>query len=300
MSAFGGAFGTGASAPTQGHNPNNDVELSQPPTDGISSLKFSPVANHLIATSWDNQVRCWEVQPTGQSVPKASTSHEQPVLCADWSSDGTTVFSGKCELCTSLVVLHGCLLSSSRVTILRRVAIDHAGGCDKQVKMWSLTTNQTQVVAKHDAPITHTFFVKELNNMLVTGSWDRTVKYWDLRQPNPVHSQQMPERVYAMDVRYPLLVVGTAARRIQVRLDAHSAVPPSPRSCCVHACRTKKPHHTVISSPLSKTITSLHTVSDCNCPLIRSKLCPALLCCPVLSLCTLIAAVAAESETMSL
>ena len=107
MSAFGGAFGTrqtGAPASTQGHNPNNDVELSQPPTDGISSLKFSPVANHLIATSWDNQVRCWEVQPTGQSAPKAATSHEQPALCADWSSDGTTVFSGKSEICTSLVV----------------------------------------------------------------------------------------------------------------------------------------------------------------------------------------------------
>jgi len=38
-------------------------------------------------------------------------------------------------------------------------------------------------------------------NMLVTGSWDKTVKYWDLRSPNPVHTQQMPERVYAMDVQ---------------------------------------------------------------------------------------------------
>ena len=126
--------------------------------------------------------------------------------------------------------------------------------------MWSLTTNQTQVVAKHDAPITHAFFVKELNNMLVTGSWDRTVKYWDLRQSNPVHSQQMPERVYAMDVRYPLLVVGTAARRIQVQLEAHSAVPPSLRLCYVHACRIQDSLHTVIPS-LSRNITSLHTAS---------------------------------------
>jgi len=30
-------------------------------------------------------------------------------------------------------------------------------------------------------------------NMLVTGSWYKTVKYWDLRQANPVHTQQMPE-----------------------------------------------------------------------------------------------------------
>ncbi len=32
------------------------------------------------------------------------------------------------------------------------------------------------------------------------------VRYWDLRQPNPAHTQQMPERVYGMDVSHPLLV----------------------------------------------------------------------------------------------
>lgn len=53
-------------------------------------------------------------------------------------------------------------------------------------------------------------------NMLVTGSWDKTVKYWDLRSPNAVHTQQMPERVYAMDVVDELMVVGTADRQIQV------------------------------------------------------------------------------------
>ena len=39
------------------HNPNKDFEVQQPPTDGISSLNFSPKANYLVATSWDNQVR---------------------------------------------------------------------------------------------------------------------------------------------------------------------------------------------------------------------------------------------------
>ena len=73
----------------------NDLEVSSPPSDGISSVKFSPAANHLIATSWDNQVRCWEIQSSGQSIPKASIDLQQPVLCCDWAPDGATVFAGE-------------------------------------------------------------------------------------------------------------------------------------------------------------------------------------------------------------
>ena len=52
--------------------------------------------------------------------------------------------------------------------------------------------------------------------MLVTGSWDKTIKYWDLRSSTPVGSVQCQERVYTMDVRNSLLVVGTADRYINV------------------------------------------------------------------------------------
>jgi mRNA export factor len=48
------------------------------------------------------------------------------------------------------------------------------------------------------------------------GSWDKTLKYWDLRTPNPVFSFNLPDRCYAMDVKHPLLVVGTAERHLLV------------------------------------------------------------------------------------
>lgn len=41
-------------------------------------------------------------------------------------------------------------------------------------------------------------------------------RYWDTRQPNPVHTQQLPDRCYALTVRHPLLVVGTADRNLVV------------------------------------------------------------------------------------
>ncbi|XXG84376.1 hypothetical protein AAC387_Pa10g1903 [Persea americana] len=159
-------------------NPNKSVEVVQPPSDSVSSLSFSPKGNFLVATSWDKQVRCWEVLETGSltSVPRAMISHDQPVLCSAWKDDGTTVFSG---------------------------------GCDKQVKMWPLMSgSQPFTVAMHDAPVKQLSWVPEMN-LLVTGSWDRTLRYWDTRQPNPVHIQQLPGPCDALTVQHPLMVVVT-------------------------------------------------------------------------------------------
>ncbi|KAG6581962.1 Protein RAE1, partial [Cucurbita argyrosperma subsp. sororia] len=167
-------------------NPNKSFEVAQPPSDSVSSLSFSPKANHLVATSWDNQVRCWEIMQNAGNVastPKASISHDQPVLCSAWKDDGTTVFSG---------------------------------GCDKQVKMWPLLSGgQAMTVAMHEAPVKEVAWIPEMS-LLVSGSWDKTLKYWDTRQPNPVHTQQLPDRCYSMTVRYPLMVVGTADRNLIV------------------------------------------------------------------------------------
>ncbi|MBA0774676.1 hypothetical protein Gotri_009872 [Gossypium trilobum] len=178
MSTFGAA--------PANHNPNKSFEVAQPPSDSVSSLSFSPKANFLIATSWDNQVRCWEISRNGTAVastPKASITHDQPVLCSTWKDDGMTVFSG---------------------------------GCDKQVKMWPLLSGgQPMTVAMHDAPIREVAWIPEMN-LLATGSWDKTLKYWDTRQSNPVHTQQLPDRCYALTVKYPLMVVGTADRNLIV------------------------------------------------------------------------------------
>lgn len=66
------------------------------------------------------------------------------VLCSTWKDDGTTVFSG---------------------------------GCDKQVKMWPLLSGgQPMTVAMHDAPISEIAWIPQLN-LLVSGSWDKTLKY---------------------------------------------------------------------------------------------------------------------------
>ena len=49
---------------------------------------------------------------------------------------------------------------------------------------------------------------------LMTGSWDKTLKFWDTRQSNPMLTLQLPERCYCADVVYPMAMVGTAQRGI--------------------------------------------------------------------------------------
>merc|ERR1712216_946338 len=45
---------------------------------------------------------------------------------------------------------------------------------------------------------------------------DKTLKFWDCRQPQPAATLNLPERCYTMDVKFPLMVVGCAERHICV------------------------------------------------------------------------------------
>ncbi|WJX14987.1 Poly(A)+ RNA export protein rae1 [Trifolium repens] len=120
---------------------DSKLEVRQPPSDSVSNLALSPKANFLIATSWDNQVLCWEISKNDRTslntTLKASISHDHPVLCSTWKDDGTTVFSG---------------------------------GCDKQVKMWPLLSGGKPVtVSMYDGPIKNIAWIPEMN-LLATGS----------------------------------------------------------------------------------------------------------------------------------
>ncbi|KAJ6468388.1 WD40-repeat-containing domain protein [Mycena sanguinolenta] len=165
------------------NTPQKDIEVAEPPGDSISSLAFSNQADFLAVGSWDNSVRVYEVGPGGKSQGKAMFQHQAPVLSVCWSQDGSKIFSG---------------------------------GADNTARMFDVASGQATPVAQHDAPIKAVRWVDAQGGILATGSWDKTIKYWDLRTPSPIATVQLPERCYSMDVQYPFLVVGTAERHIQV------------------------------------------------------------------------------------
>lgn len=78
-----------AASQTQG-DLKSDVALSDPPTDSISDLAFSPATtpngtDFLAVSSWDNKVRIYEINAQGQSQGKHAYEHAQPVLNCDFS-----------------------------------------------------------------------------------------------------------------------------------------------------------------------------------------------------------------------
>ncbi|CAZ85703.1 unnamed protein product [Tuber melanosporum] len=163
-----------------------DITLSSPPEDSISDLEFSTKSDLLAVASWDKRVRIYDVSQTGANSGKAIYAHEGPVLSVAWSIDGDKLVSG---------------------------------GTDNAARLWDVATGQSTQVAAHDDPIRSVrWFTPPGANaqMVVTGSWDKTIKYWDLRQQQPVCLVKLPERVYTMDVSRDLLVVGTAEKHLQI------------------------------------------------------------------------------------
>jgi len=79
--------------------------------------------------------------------------------------------------------------------------------------MWQLGQPQAQQIGVHDSPVKSVGFLKS-SNLVVSGGWDKKLKFWDTRSPNPVGAIDMPERVYDLDVRDNLMVVATAGRHI--------------------------------------------------------------------------------------
>lgn len=159
----------------------DDVDLADPPTDTVLDLAFLPQANFLAASSWDNKVRLYEINPNGLSQGKAMYEHQAPVLSTRWTADGSQVVSG---------------------------------GCDNAVRLYDVASGQSAQIGAHDAPVKAVRVVAcgpSKTPVVVSGSWDKTLKYWDMRTPNAVATVPLLERVYAMDLCGDLLVAATAS-----------------------------------------------------------------------------------------
>jgi len=161
----------------------NQLELKNAPFDTISSVKFSPTnPDQLLVASWDATVRLYDIAKNEQ---KSKFDHRAAVLAICYS-DASHAFSG---------------------------------GLDTSVKQLELELEKTSTLGQHSDSISAVSY-SQARSSLVTGSWDRTVRFWDPRAnlPGPTHTQNLPERVYHMELveSTNTLVVALASRIIHI------------------------------------------------------------------------------------
>ena len=83
----------------------------------------------------------------------------------------------------------------STVTALVNVLLLKCIGLLRSSGHWSHTVPRTDtIVGTHDAPIRCVEYCPEVN-VMVTGSWDRSVRLWDPRTPCNAGTFTQPEKV---------------------------------------------------------------------------------------------------------
>lgn len=155
-----------------------EYQLKSPPDDGISAVEFCPSANNLLlVSSWDRTIRLYDISRNEQ---RAAVSSSMPVLDCAWQDQARVL----------------------------------AGGLDKTVKIIDVNSSQERVLGQHEKGVKCVDYSPEYN-VIMTGSWDNTVKTWDPRTEvacTGTHNQT--DKVYSMSSSGEQLVVATAGRKV--------------------------------------------------------------------------------------
>lgn len=153
------------------------IELPECPADSVSCIAFNFENSHVAVSSWDGSVKLYRLP--FYTSPGSNCSLEKSYTL------GNPVLS--CSF------FNGMLL---------------AGLVDGNIV--SVDTNN--VIRAHDAGVKAMYNYN--NQFLITGSFDCTLKFWDLKSTTPIHTIRLPGKVYAMDLKDGLLVVALSDRSV--------------------------------------------------------------------------------------
>jgi mRNA export factor len=94
MSLFGASNAAGTSTSNTQGDTKGDMALTNPPTDSISELAFSPEItgmNLLAVGAWDNKTRIYNITNDGKSEGLHYLDAEKPILGVTWMPVGLSV-----------------------------------------------------------------------------------------------------------------------------------------------------------------------------------------------------------------
>lgn len=105
------------------------------------------------------------------------------------------------------------------------------GGVERQIRLHNILTNTTEVIGEHDFPVKCLKSYPQ-KSMLVSGSWDMSIKLWDLCSNTCIKTKNLPGKVYALDYSNNLIVSALSNKEILVfdirNLDHHYQRYPTP------------------------------------------------------------------------
>lgn len=158
------------------------VRVSGPPSDGISSVRWDASSKLLVCASWDCTVRVYD---PSADIQRVCFKRRGPVLDAAFVGPSACV----------------------------------SGGLDMDVLLHDVASGSEQLLGSHSAAVRCVEHHSDLN-LILSGSWDSTVKTWDPRTaPGEAGSAAVPERVYSMSIAAPYTLVVACAKRHMALLD---------------------------------------------------------------------------------
>ncbi|PSK59438.1 hypothetical protein B9Z65_3762 [Elsinoe australis] len=168
---------------------SGQYELSEPPSDVISAVKFAPGSSkRLLVSSWDRHIYLYETpSPTeaDEGHLEMRIEHRAPVLDVCFGADENTAFSA---------------------------------GLDHDVSLINLETGRKTVLSTHDEPVRHVVYSPE-QNILVSSGWDNTLHIHIIELENNVLSHppavvSIPAKPHAVSLSPTKLVVAMASRQV--------------------------------------------------------------------------------------
>lgn len=192
----------------------NEIQVADPPTDGITALRFSPDGAGLLASSWDATLRLYDLHASA-ALAMPPLSMPCPVLDCDFLGDGATAVSAGLD-------------GSVRRHHLGRVGGTNGtnGTSQQQQQRQPPPPEATSVLGSHESAARCVRACDAIGPACaVSGSWDKTLKMWDVRASAAcVGTYAQPDKVLSLCAggpsssaasgAPPLLVVATQGRHI--------------------------------------------------------------------------------------
>ncbi|KAI9679470.1 MAG: hypothetical protein M1817_005492 [Caeruleum heppii] len=180
---------------------SNQVELSDPPTDAISAVRFAPGSStRLLVSSWDHHVYLYDThaQPGGALIRKYE--HRAPVLDVCFGAEDEVAFSA---------------------------------GLDWDVRRLDLETGEQTVLSSHEAGVKSVVYSKA-SGLLISASWDSTLHIHSPSTPTKTPcTVPLPSKPFSLSLSSSKLVVAMASRALHIydltaleMLSAQSSQPP--------------------------------------------------------------------------